>query len=163
MAPAFIMLAISGGLYLIGIKGSSIETEVNVPTQFTLDLSSNSLEQDVRSLMTQLDLEINFEYLKVRGSSITTRPTSREFLKFTVTDDGLNVKKVSPDLQRSLMELHKGHGPSLFKAYQKMVAIALIFVMLSGLWMGIRNKMMRRKTFIAAMLGLITFTLLALL
>jgi hypothetical protein len=162
MAPAFIMVAISGGLYLIGIKGANIESEVRVPEQFSLDLDSNELEQDVRNIVAQLNLNINFEYLRIRGSSITTRPTSREFLRLSVTDDGLRIKRVSPNLQSSLMELHKGHGPTLFKTYQKLVAVALMFVMLSGLWMGISNKMMRKKTLITATIGLATFILLAL-
>lgn len=161
MAPAFILVAISGGLYLIGIKGSSIETEVSVSEQFSLDLGSNEIEQDVRDLIEQLNLNINFEYLRIRSSSITTRPTSRKFLRLSVADDRLKIKMVSPNLQSSLIELHKGHGPILFKTYQKLVAVALIFVMLSGLWIGISNKMMRRKTLIAAMLGLTTFILLA--
>jgi hypothetical protein len=161
MAPAFIMVAISGGLYLIGIKGANIESEVSVPAQFSLDLSSNELEQDVRTILGQLDLKTNFEYLRIRGSSITTRPTSREHLRLNVTDEGLKIKTVTPDLQGSLIELHKGHGPTLFKTYQKLVALGLIFVMLSGLWMGISNKMMRKKTLIAATLGLATFILLA--
>jgi hypothetical protein len=162
MAPAFIMVAISGGLYLIGIKGANIESEVSVPAQFSLDLDSDELEQDVRNLLGQLNLNTDFEYLRVSGSSITTRPTSREFLRLNVTDEGLKIKTVTPDLQSSLIELHKGHGPTLFKTYQKLVALGLIFVMLSGLWMGISNKMMRKKTLIAAALGLATFILLAL-
>lgn len=162
MAPAFLMVAISGGLYLVGIKGSSIESEVSVPEQFSLDLTSNELEHDVRILLGQLNLKTNFEYLRIDGSSITTRPTSREFLRLNVADDGLSIKVVRPDLQWSLIELHKGHGPTLFKTYQKLVAVALIFVMLSGLWMGIGNKMMRKKTLIAATLGLATFIFLAL-
>ncbi len=162
MAPAFIMVAISGGLYLIGIKGANIESEVSVPAQFSLDLSSNELEQDVRTILGQLDLKTNFEYLRIRGSSITTRPTSREHLRLNVTDEGLKIQIVKPDLQSSLIELHKGHGPTLFKTYQKLVALGLIFVMLSGLWMGISNKMMRKKTLVATALGLATFIVLAL-
>lgn len=162
MAPAFILVAISGGLYLVGIKGSVIEADVAVSNQLSLDLNSPQLEQDVRSLIRDLDLKTNFEYLKIRGSTLTTRPTSRDYLQLKMTDDGLQIKHISPDLQSSLMELHKGHGPVLFKTYQKLVAVSLIFVMLSGLWMGLSNRMMRKKTLTAAMLGLATFVILAL-
>jgi hypothetical protein len=162
MAPAFILVAISGGLYLVGIKGSVIEADVAVSNQLSLDLNSPQLEQDVRSLIRDLDLKTNFEYLKIGGSTLTTRPTSRDYLQLKMTDDGLQIKHISPDLQSSLMELHKGHGPVLFKTYQKLVAVSLIFVMLSGLWMGLSNRMMRKKTLTAAMLGLATFVILAL-
>ena len=162
MAPAFIMVAISGGLYLAGIKGATNKTSVATAKQFSIDLSSKQLELDVRTLIGELNLNINFEYLKVRGQTITTRPTSRDHLMISVTKDGLNIQKISPNLQSSLIELHKGHGPILFKTYQKLVAVGLIFVMLSGLWMGLSNRMLRKKTLLTLSLGFITFIALAL-
>lgn len=161
MAPAFIMVAISGGLYLFGIKGSTENTSIEVGSELSINLGSNNLEEEVRKLITKLDLKIDFEYLKTRESTVTTRPSSREFLELKVTDNGLQVNRVRPDLQSSLIELHKGHGPTSFRTYQKLVAVCLIFVMLSGLWMGLSNQMMRKKTLIALILGSVTFLLLS--
>lgn len=162
MTPVFIMVAISGGLYLVGIKGSTKNTNIEVGREHLIDLSSLQLEKDVRKLIVTLGLNIDFEYLKLRGSTIITRPTSREFLKLEVTGTGLKLQRKKPDLQSSLIELHKGHGPTLFKAYQKLVAVSLIFVMLSGLWMGLTNRVLRRKTILALGFGSLTFLLLAL-
>ena len=57
------------------------------------------------------------------------------------------------------MELHKGHGPSLFTAYQKLVALALILVVLSGVWMGLASKVLRKKTGLVSLAGLVVFIL----
>ena len=170
MAPAFIMVAVSGGLYLLGIQGSETETHITVPHKGTpgvdivIDENRNpaDLESEVRALLDQLDLDIDFEYLRVRGTTLVTRPTSRQHILIRYTEDGLEVVKRSPDLQSSMMELHKGHGPALFKTYQKWVAVGLIFVMLSGLWMGLSNKALRLRTFASLGIGLVTFVVLVL-
>ncbi|MEE9329902.1 MAG: hypothetical protein V3V30_07155, partial [Parvularculaceae bacterium] len=62
--------------------------------------------------------------------------------------------------QASLMELHKGHGPQLFKTYQKLVALGLMVVVLGGLVVGILAPLYRRKTLIACGIGLLGFVLL---
>ena len=78
MAPAFIMVAVSGGLYLLGVKGAEAETNISAPSQETFDIvidesrNPSDLEADVRALINQLGLDIDFEYLRVRGTSITT-------------------------------------------------------------------------------------------
>jgi esterase/lipase len=61
-----------------------------------------------------------------------------------------------------MMELHKGHGPKLFKTYQKLVALALIGVVLGGFMVGLLAKAYRRKTIVATVLGLLAFLGLAL-
>ena len=160
--PAVLLISISGGLYLFGFKGNSNETEIKVSNQFVLDIKSQQLEEDVEKLLRQLGIETEFEYLKIKGTTITTRPTSRSHLKIIVSKDDMKIWKVQPSFQKTLIELHKGHGPLLFKVYQKLVAISLIVILLSGLWMGLSNKRMRTNTLLAIFIGTATFFLLAL-
>jgi len=61
-----------------------------------------------------------------------------------------------------MMELHKGHGPTAFKTYQKLVALALMAVVFGGFFVGLLAANYRRKTLIASGLGVIVFLLLAL-
>ena len=56
-----------------------------------------------------------------------------------------------------MMELHKGHGPALFKTYQKLVALTLFFVIFGGVMVGLLAKAYRRKTVIALVFGAIVF------
>ena len=48
-APTLLFVAISGGLYLIGIKGSVTSTSVAVPSGVIMNPASASLEADVRA------------------------------------------------------------------------------------------------------------------
>ncbi|MFT6756382.1 MAG: hypothetical protein ACJA0M_000257, partial [Chitinophagales bacterium] len=52
LAPAFLFLAISGGLYLVGVKGSVEQTVIVVPGQLVLDPRSASLYEDVQKVFS---------------------------------------------------------------------------------------------------------------
>ena len=160
--PLILMVATSGGLYLIGVKGESVSTEIELPANVNLDFESASLDSDIKALVKQLELDIQYEYLKNRGSLVQTRPTSKTHLEFSNANGVLKLVKKEPNLQSSMIELHKGHGPTAFKTYQKFVALCLILVLLSGIWMGLTNKNLRRKTLISMGLGFAVFFFLVL-
>ncbi len=162
MAPAFLLFAISGGLYLVGVKGGTETTAVSLPAGATLDFESDTLEADVRALLQSADIRHRFEYIRNRGTRIELRPTSRTYLEFKQTPEGLTATRHDPDLQKSMIELHMGHGPSLFKTYQKVVAITLIGVVFGGVLVGLLARAYRRKTIIALVVGTVLFGLLAL-
>ena len=65
-----------------------------------------------------------------------------------------------PSLQSRMIELHKEHGPSAFKTFQKAFAVGLIFIILSGLWLGISAARLRRSTLLTATAGAVMFVLL---
>ena len=159
MAPAFALHAISGGLYLMNIKGQAATERVALPTGAALDFKSATLEADVRAVLKTANLKDDFEYIKNRGSVIQLRPTSNTYLEFKQTPQGLSATRVKPDTVRSLMELHKGHGPKLFKSYQKLVALLLLGVVLGGILVGMLSKAYRRQTGIALVLGVVIFVL----
>ena len=159
MAPAFALHAISGGLYLMNIKGEAATERVSLPKGSDLDFKSATLEADVRTLLTQADLKHDFEYIINRGTVIQLRPTSKTYLEFKQTPQGLTASRVKPDTVRSMMELHKGHGPQIFKSYQKLVAILLLGVVLGGILVGVLAKAYRRQTLIAVVMGFVAFVL----
>jgi len=160
MAPAFALHAISGGLYLMDIKGNAATERVALPSGAALDFKSESLEAEVRALLETANLKVDFEYIRNRGSVIQLRPTSKTYLEFRQTPQGLSATRVKPDTVRSLMELHKGHGPQLFKSYQKLVALLLLAVILGGILVGLMAKAYRRQTAIASVIGVIVFVLI---
>jgi hypothetical protein len=80
-----------------------------------------------------------------------------------VQPDGLVVSYNEPSIQSKLIELHKGHGPGIFKTFQKVIAVGLLFVVLSGFWLGVSALGLRRTTLIATGSGAVLFGLLALL
>ncbi|WP_371397754.1 hypothetical protein [Fretibacter rubidus] len=162
LAPAFLLLAISGGLYLIGNKGKFDAQPMNLPAAASLDFNSPTLETDVRNLLASANIDHKFGYISKRGASkIHLRPTSRTYIEFNQTPDGLTAFRVSPDFQGSMIELHKGHGPKLFKTYQKLVAIGLLGVVFGGVFVGLLARAYRRKTLVALSVGTLLFFILA--
>ena len=157
MAPAFALHAISGGLYLMNIKGTATTERLALPAGAALDFKSETLEADVRALLQNANIKHDFEYIRNRGTLIQLRPTSRTYLEFANTPQGLTAKRVKPDTVKGLMELHKGHGPQLFKTYQKLVAVLLLGVVFGGILVGLLAKAYRRQTLIAVVLGSIVF------
>lgn len=164
MAPAFVLLAVSGGLYLLGNKGQTTSQAIELPAAAVLDFKSKTLDADVRALLADADITHRFEYVKTRGNdTIHLRPTSRPYIEMKQTEDGLSAALISPNLQKSMMELHSGHGPKLFKLYQKLVALALLFVVFGGVIVGLLARNYRRKTIMSLAVGTTLFFVVALL
>ena len=161
LAPLFILVAITGGNYLIGNKGGTVETALAMPANLTINPDSATLEDDVRSVLVANDLPTNFEYLKIRSGSITTRPTSRDYVMLEQEGDTWTATLHEPSLQHRMMELHMGHGPQKFKTYQIFAAIALFLVVLGGLAVGLMSSAYRNKTIGSLAIGTLVFVLLA--
>jgi uncharacterized iron-regulated membrane protein len=160
-APVLIIIATSGGLYLLGIKGSVKESTVPTPAGASLNLDSDTLDADVTRLLADAGITHEFEYLRAGGNSLTTRPTSTTYYVLKVTAEEVEISRNEPSLQKSMIELHKGHGPVLFKEFQKFMAAALLFVLLSGTWLGLSSKGLRNKTLATMGGGLVAFLTLA--
>lgn len=152
--PILLIIAVSGGLYLVGIKGATVDSAVSLPADAKLDPKSANLEADVDALLRKAGIDHSFEYIKKSGSTLTTRPTSRTYYVFTVADGSVKATRAVPDLQKRLIELHKGHGPLAFKWLQRITAIGLIFAILAGLWLALSERELWRHGAIATGAGL---------
>jgi hypothetical protein len=160
LAPAILLVAISGGLYLLGIKGT-VEEEAIYQSEATLDSASASLKEDVGAVLASAGVtSYSFEYVKVKDSTLYTRPTSSEHYIIRQDAAGLEVFHARPSLQSRLIELHKGHGPTAFKTFQKVFAAGLVAIILSGLWLGLSATRLRRPTAVALAAGGLVFGLL---
>lgn len=160
-APMLLLVAASGGLYLIGIKGNVEKEAIAIPVSATLDPSSPELKQQIEQLLGGLGIDHSFEYVKIRGNTLFTRPTSREHYQFNLSDSGITASRNSPDLQGRMIELHKGHGPTIFKTLQKVLSVGLLIIVLSGLWLGLTSAPLRLTTSLVTGLGLVAFVLAA--
>lgn len=161
--PAVLLMATSGGLYLTGIKGKVEQEIIYSSTEATIDRKSDSLKADVATLLADAGVEsYSFEYVKVSGSNIYTRPTSSDHYIVRLTEGGIELVHARPSLQGRLIELHKGHGPSAFKTYEKAFAVGLVFIILSGLWLGISAARLRKTTLITTTAGALVVALLLL-
>ena len=160
---AVILVATSGGLYLLGVKGSMETTRVAVLPETAMQLVEPS-KANVLMVLEQAGVSgFDFDYVKDRGSVLQTRPTSRPYYQLTKSGEAVEIDYVVPSLQKSMMELHMGHGPSKYRIYQQIFAAGMLFIIVSGLWLGLSSPRLRKPTAIAAGGGFILFGVLALL
>lgn len=159
--PMVIIMAVSGGLYLLGVKGQMQSTALGFVSGLQLDAESPSLSDDVRAALQSLGVDARFEYVKGKGSEFSTRPSSREHYRLSQQADGVAIDTVSPSLQAAVMELHKGHGPRWYKYLETIFALGLLLIMLSGLYLGLMSLAYRRQTLVLVGGGLFLFLALA--
>jgi hypothetical protein len=93
---------------------------------------------------------------------LITRPTTRPFYTLDIRGDEITVRYNEPSLQKRMIELHMGHGPTAYKRYQQVFAAGLLFIMLSGLWLGLSSARLRVSTALISGSGLLLFLWLAL-
>ena len=161
LAPVVLLMAVSGGLYLLGVKGKVTEIPVDLPSDAALDLAAADLDAAVRQLLADAGIEHHFEYLKRENGTLTTRPTSRVHYVVHAGQDGVRATRNEPDLQKRLIELHKGHGPTAFKTLQKILAAGLLVILGSGFWLGLSAAGLRTRMASIGGAGLLLFILLA--
>ncbi len=154
-----LLVATSGGLYLLGYKGSVATEQVHAEADITglAEQNGEALEQAVANLLGRAGVEgYSFEYVKVKGSTLYTRPTSRIHYMIELGDE-ITVSRREPSLQSAMMELHMGHGPLAFKTFQKVFAVGMVFIIVSGLWLGLSAERLRMRTLAAAGSGAALF------
>ena len=161
-SAAIILVAVSGGLYLIGIKGSVKQTSVatlSAGQQLLADPSQSAVQEALAEVGVR---DFSFDYVKQKGTQLITRPTTRPFYTLDVAGDEIVIRYNEPSLQKRMIELHMGHGPSAYKVYQQIFAAGMLFIILSGLWLGLSSDRLRRATAAVCSAGVLLFILLAL-
>jgi hypothetical protein len=162
-APFVLLVSISGGLYLIGVKGSVEQQPVYQTGDIAIDTKSDSLKADVDALLAAAGVsDYSYEYVKVKGATLYTRPTSRQHYVIKLGEE-VEVIKAQPSLQAALMEMHMGHGPTTFKTFQKVFALGLLLVIASGIWLGLSAARLRQRTLLTVLAGSAAFAVAALL
>jgi len=162
LTPILLLISLSGGLYLFGYKGTTESAEVYRGPE-SINLKASDLNAEVQSTLVKLNIHADFEYIKSSGGQLITRPTSSTYYVLKKSGNELVVTKHEPDLIKSMVELHKGHGPTIFKTLQKVTAIGLIIVILVGLMMALNKPRRRKGTLISVGVGLAIFCLAAFL
>ena len=127
----------------------------------SLDLAAPDLEAAVRQLLADAGIDHRFEYLKREDSVLTTRPTSRVHYVVHVGEDGVRATRNEPNVQKRLIELHKGHGSTAFKTLQKVMAAGLLVIVGTGFWLGLSAVGLRARMAALSAAGLLLVIVLA--
>lgn len=153
--PLLLIMPFTGASYLLGFKGDQTKTEAfRIPTA-TLPEDMKEKEQFFRDEFKKQNIDFSFEYIKESGKSLIFRPATRIHYVASVEKDTneIIVTKVDPTLLLRLIELHKGHGPTMMRGFEAIFGIALILTTLSGLWLAWTAKPYRKITLISFAIG----------
>lgn len=154
--PFLLMMPLTGVLYLAGQKGEVVKELV-----YTINekMPSDSLEREnfLKEQFLRFDQDYKYEYIRSSGSTHIMRPTSRDFYTVIETEEGIEVYKSRPNLLSKLIELHKGHGPGIFRVLEVFFGFALLLIVISGLCLTLSVKTYRKKGLISLALGILVF------
>lgn len=147
--PFLFLMALTGTSYLLGFKG-----DVKKEVIKTITLESEKITKEQAQLyLNSIDSNYKFEYLKESGNVTFTRPTTRTYYQFEREGNNVSIFKMTPNFLLRIIEVHKGHGPGLLKNLEKMLGIALMFVLISGVWLAVTVKRDMKITLILISLG----------
>lgn len=161
--PMVLLVGITGGLYLYGIKGSAVTTQAAVLAGQQLSVPKDAAQASayIDELFKQANIEHSYDYVRAQGPAATTRPTHRTHYQFKQGEAGIEISKLEPNLMMTMLELHKGHGPALFRLFETVFALGLVLVMLTGFWLGLQSPMLRKPTLLLTIGGTVIAGLLA--
>lgn len=152
--PLMLIMPLTGVAYLLGFKGDQEKIEAfRVQAQVPEEMAAQ--EAFFRELFQQQGIDFDFEYIRGSKTDFIFRPATR--VHYVAAKDGetLIVSKVTPTILKRLIELHKGHGPTLMRLYEIFFGIALVLVTLSGLWLAWTVKPYRKATLISFGVGVL--------
>jgi hypothetical protein len=156
LLPFLLMMPLSGGLYLFGIKGDEVREE---SFEIDVEIPQGELEREnyFRELSRAQSLNLDFEYIKENGDTLIFRPTSKDY--YSAQDGRAKFTHHRPSLLKKMMELHKGHGPRNFKNFEMLFGLGLLLMTFTGVWMAILIPAYRKKLGISFLLGVLCFAL----
>ncbi len=132
--PFLLILPLSGGLYLLDIKGEQAKVEA---FKIAGPVPGENTDAFFREQFKANNIDFDFEYIRVNNNDFTFRPSSRVHYMATKSEAGATVYKLEPDILRRFMEIHKGHGPKIIRWLETAFALALILVTVSGIYLAV--------------------------
>ncbi|MDQ7004343.1 MAG: hypothetical protein Q9N67_05280 [Ghiorsea sp.] len=161
--PLLLMFAITGGLYTLEYKPNLEKKEYRVTMNTPLNGDVEQMKNIVRQVLSEHDLNEPMGKVKVKRSgrhykmkwsgknhSVSLRASSR--------DNRVAVIEVKiPSSYHRLMSLHKGKGGDLFDAFAIAMSIFVVFILLTGVWIGLKTATYKALTVKALGVGSLLF------
>ncbi len=160
--PVAIMFFVTGAFYTWGIKGeyetTIQELHLKTPLQEELSYLVNMVEEELNK--QEVSLPMGKAKIKKIGKSFQLEWTGSS--KDVVLEPTLNpliaqLKIKKTGWHRHFVQLHKSKGGIAFKVYATILAVGLLFLLMSGSIMAWQLPRLRKMTLTSTILGLIFF------
>ena len=150
------LMAISGSLHLfVGDEGESVEEIKSLSV--TTPVTKNALVDTFKDELKKIAPNYTYDYIKGSKSFQMSRPTTRTYYTIKLAGESLKIEKHVPAFRKSLMELHKGHGPKSSRPILGLLGVIVFGAVLSGLWLGWSAKAFRKTTLLTVVSGFIIY------
>lgn len=159
--PFLLLMPITGVSYLLGEKGAKV-SRVEFSTNEVPPQDKNQQQEWIKNQFENNKIDFDWEYIKPNGNDLILRPSSKDHYIVSVQADKTDFIKIEPNLLLKLIELHKGHGPSLFKSLEISAGIGLILLTISGIFLSFYSRSLRKKFLLPLIIGSIV-TILAII
>lgn len=160
--PVAIMFFVTGAFYTWGIKGD-YETTVQ-----KLHLKT-PLQEERSYLINVVETELNKQEVSLPTGKAKIKKIGQSFLlewtganKDVVLEPTLNpliaqLKIKNTGWHRHFVQLHKAKGGVAFKVYATILAVGLLFLLMSGFIMAWQLPKLRKMTLVSTCFGLVFF------
>lgn len=142
--PFLLLMPITGVSYLLGQKGSAV-TSVAFSVPSAVPSEDVARDEWIAAQFSAQGISFDWEYIKFNGKDMILRPSSREHYIVVPGESETVFKRVEPNFLLKIIELHKGHGPGWFKRLETVFGIALLLLTISGMWLSLMSKGLRKK------------------
>jgi len=157
--PPLLMFVITGGLYTLEYKPSSSKNEYRVTMSAPLDGNKEKMKDVVRQVLSEHGLDAPTGKAKVKrsGRSYKMKWSGKNHsanLRASSRDKMVAVIEVkTPSWYNRLMRLHKGKGSDLFDMFAIAMSVFVTFILLTGVWIGLKTAAYKTLTIQALGLG----------
>ncbi len=150
--PFLLLMPITGVSYLLGEKGAKL-SKVEFVVNETPPLEKKEQDEWIKNQFKINNIDFEWEYIKPNGKDLILRPSSVDHYILSVEDNQTEFIKIEPNLLLKLIELHKGHGPKLFKTLEITAGIALILITISGVFLSFYSRSLKKKFLLPLAIG----------
>jgi len=157
LVPFIFLMALSGGLEILGVKGTISRQLIHKINTDKLNFNSPTITQDVIDLFKELAIDARITRLRRRNRSLYTRPSYAGYYGLKIRDGYIKIYQYTPDIVRRLMTLHKGGGPAIYQFYQKLMVFGLLLILSIGLWLGLTSVKTRKNSAIIFIVGMASY------
>jgi hypothetical protein len=152
--PVALLYAVTGGLYIMGVKGGTDRQVIEVATEQPLPQDAGTLQAFVEAHLQGRGLRLpegNAQF--ARGRFLWGQPSGYHvMLEPLEGSTGTRILCNTPGLHSRMVMLHKAKCGTPFKVLSIAFAAAMTLIYLSGIVIGWRAVSLR-KTFMAALAG----------
>lgn len=160
--PAILLFLATGALYTWGVKGDYASNEYAVALTAPLTKDKAALQNVATAELARREIAppTGEASIKSIGNAFQLEWTgTRRDVLLDTTDDAMVAKLTVKDTgwHRWLVQMHKAKGGAAFKIYAVILALGLLFLVVSGLLMAWRVRAMKRPAILASAAGLVAF------